>query len=156
MERWKCGSILGSLMTSKNSSFKYSGHKLESLILGIVVCFRISRKSEANWDSSGLVELLHPHAAMFTPVKTTSLHPFSSDFFISSTISSELLLLCFPLFCTVRQKLQWLSHQFWITINFFVNSFSHWSSVISHWSLVGDSGNRVMRSEDIRNSGYNP
>jgi hypothetical protein len=61
-------------MTSKNSSFAYSGHMLEILILGIVVCFNISRSKYGNFVSSGLVEFEHHRAAKFIHVITISFH----------------------------------------------------------------------------------
>jgi hypothetical protein len=49
-------------------------------------------------------------AHKLTQVKTTSFHPDFSNVFISSTISSLVLEKCLPLFITVKQKVQKLSH----------------------------------------------
>jgi len=128
IEKWKCGKNLSFETISKNLSSKNSGQRLDILILGIDVFSNICSNKSLNLDSLGFLVLLDHHAARLIPVKTISFHHDSSNCFISLIISSAVLDLLAHLFLIVRQKVQFVSHQFCITINFLVYSCTSSSS----------------------------
>ena len=106
IEKWKWGTNLGLLTVWKKWSVRYCGSILDILILGIVVCLRISSKRYENLLSSDFLVSLAHQAARLIPVITTSFPPSASTWLISAIISSSGLFLCPPLLKIVRQKLQ--------------------------------------------------
>jgi len=98
------------LNISNTRSSINSGPRELILSLAILEFSRRYSNNSANLVFQILLVESSPHADKLIPVRTTPFPPFFSKSSISSKISSLSREKCLPLFLTVRQKVQKLSH----------------------------------------------
>ena len=135
----------------------------------MVVFSRIVLISSVNRDSQILFELLAPHAPILIPVMTISFPHPATNSSTSEMISSVLRDRCLPRACTVRQKVQKLSHPICTTMYFRVKMCANEALIFwifCHPELVegddgagvfvpsGSSGSNLILSLYCSSSGY--